>query len=171
MNDKSNIGTTEVNNNQATLRFTRTLAHPADVIWQALTDQAKFSVWFNAEAKFDARENGSIDVLSGPFHWTGAITTWQPTKVFEYEYNMAPSDEVPTGATTMMRWELTPAGDDTTLTFTHSGLGSTYGFAPGAHVVLDRLAAYLDGKELPDFMKYYEEIEPLYTVWNAEETK
>jgi len=39
------------------------------------------------------------------------------------------------------------------------------GFAPGTHVLLDRLEAQLDGQPLPQWMPRFEELMALYPQW------
>lgn len=78
---------------------------------------------------------------------------------------------MPKGASTIVTWTLTPKDGGTELHFSQSGLTSTYGFAPGTHVVIDRLEALLDHKELPDFGARFGQVEHLYPVWNAPEIK
>lgn len=160
-------GEVTIENGKATLRFVRHLQHTPEKVWQALTDGSKFGEWYNAEAEIDPKVGGMVSVSSGPFHWTGSVLTCQPYSIFEYEYNHAPVDEMPEGENTIVRWELEPSEGGTKLTFEQSRLSSTAGFAPGSHVTLDRLAAKLDGKAMPDFMQRYEEVESLYPVWTS----
>jgi uncharacterized protein YndB with AHSA1/START domain len=172
MNNNQQTGDVDITNDRATLKFTRFLAHPPKAVWEAITDPAEFNVWYNAEATIDARQGGTFAVLSGPFHWSGAIRTWEPPKVFEYEHNHEPvGDMMPKGEKTVVRWELSPSGEGTKLQFSQSNLTSVAGFAPGTHVVLDRLTARLDGKTLPDFNDRYNEVESLYPVWSAGDAK
>lgn len=167
MIDNAQVGNVEISAGRATISFTRMLAHPPSAVWEALTDPAHFNAWYNAAATIDGRVGGLFAVHSGPFHWTGPILAWEPPTLFEYEHNHEPCPEMPAGERTIVRWELSPAGEGTRLIFTQSRLSTIAGFAPGTHVVLDRLAASLDGQPLPDFMAHYAEVEPLYGTWKA----
>jgi uncharacterized protein YndB with AHSA1/START domain len=167
MKNTDQTGDVDINDNHATIRFTRTLAHSPKAVWEAITTPSEFNAWYNAKAMIDARVGGLFEVLSGPFHWSGPIIDWQPYARFTYEHNHEPCLEMPAGEKTIVSWELTPNGEGTQLTFTQSNLTSVAGFAPGTHVVLDRLSARLDGQPLPDFNNRYNEVEPLYPVWNA----
>lgn len=160
-------GEVKIENNKATLRFVRHLAHAPEKVWQALTDAKEFGQWYNAEAEIEPKVGGTVTVHSGPFTWTGPVLQYLPHHIFEYEHNHAPVEEMPEGENTVVRWELEPSDTGTTLTFTQSRLSSTAGFAPGSHVTLDRLEAQLDGKALPDFMQRYEEVDPLYPEWTS----
>lgn len=167
MYNNKQTGDVEITDGHATLRFTRFLAHKPAKVWGALTNSEEFGRWYNAEVTIDGRPGGSFTVHSGPFHWVGPILSWEPPKLFEYEHNHEPCAEMPNGENTVVRWELSPSGNGTMLTFTQSHLTSIAGFAPGTHVVLDRLAARLDGQQLPDFNDRYNEVEPLYPAWSA----
>lgn len=167
MNQDMQAGKVDTVNGQATLTFKRSLPYSTDVVWQALTDPGQFGKWYNAEAEIDPRVGGIFTVHSGPFTWHGPITVWDPPKQFQYEHNHEPVPEMPDGAQTMVTWTLVPKDNGTELTFTQSGLDSTAGFAPGAHVILDRLAAFVGGEAMPDFGNRFGEVEHLYPVWVA----
>ncbi len=171
MQDSQQAGHVDIQNDRATITFTRFLAHPPATVWEAITDPQEFGAWYNAEATIEPHEGGMFKVHSGPFHWGGAIRTWQPPKLFEYEHNHDPVAEMPKGEKTVVRWELEPVEGGTKLIFSQSNLTSVAGFAPGTHVVLDRLSARLDNAPLPDFNGRYNEVEPLYPVWSAPDGK
>jgi uncharacterized protein YndB with AHSA1/START domain len=159
-------GSVEIEGDTATLLFRRQLPHPADVVWQALTDPAQLREWYMTTAKIDGRPGGSVDMIAGPsrFHWTGRITAWEPMKVYEYEWNIDPTPEIPKGERSIVRWELAPSAGGTLLTLTHRRLSrqTAIGFAPGTHAFLDRLEALLDHARLPEWMTRYGEVKHLY---------
>src|SRR6185437_10688480 len=64
-------------------------------------------------ATIDGRLGGSFEVLSGPFHWTGPILARDPPTLLAYEHNHEPCPEMPSGARTIVRWELSPEGEGT----------------------------------------------------------
>ncbi len=167
MSQDMQTGTVDTADGHATLTFKRFLPYATDIVWRALTDPEQFGKWYNAETKIDPKVGGIFTVHSGPFTWGGAITIWDPPKQFQYEHNHEPVPEMPDGARTVVTWALAPKDNGTELTFTQSGLTSTAGFAPGVHVVLDRLAAFVEDKVLPDFGSRFSEIEHLYPVWTA----
>ena len=149
-----------------TLVFRRRLDHPPDVVWRALTEPSELANWYMTKAAVDGRNGGSVDFVSGPshLHVTGRIITWDPPKVFEHEWKVAPRGELPSGEDAVIRWELLPDGDGTMLHLEHRKLNreTALGFAPGTHAFIDRLEAHLDGKPLPDWQKRYQEVAPAY---------
>lgn len=77
-----------------TLKFKRYIAHPREVVWNALTDPKEIALWFNTKAIIDGRNDGSIDYISisapAGFHTTGRILVWDPPHIFEHEWHIAP---------------------------------------------------------------------------------
>jgi uncharacterized protein YndB with AHSA1/START domain len=170
MNTTADTGKVEIKDNRATITFTRLLKHPPEMVWEAITTPEDFSAWYNGKVAIEPRVGGMFELwTSGDFHWRGQILAWEPPRLFEYEHNHEPSKVLPTGADTIVRWELTPSNEGTLLTFTQSRLKSNFGFAPAMHVFLERLEAHLGGQEPPDFMKRFRKVMPLYPIWNAKE--
>jgi len=162
-------GQVQVDGAHASLHFVRRLRHGPERVWAALTDPAELKRWYMAQAEIDGRLGGSVAMTSGPaqFVWTGRILTWEPPRVFAYEFNAAPRPELPEGETTIVRWELVAHGDETELRLTHTRLTrpTASGFAPGTHALLDRLEAQLAGAPLPGFVERYAEVQALYPRW------
>lgn len=164
---KEQLGSVEIEDNRATLTFTRLVKASPEKVWNTLTNPAEFGIWYNATAEIEPRVGGTFVVHSGPFNWNGPILEWQPEKIFKYEHNHDAVPEMPSGASTTVTWTLVSKDNGTEVTFTQSGLPSTAGFMPGTHVVVDRLVAHAEDREMPDFGDYYNEVEPLYEVWDA----
>lgn len=160
-------GTVTTTDGRATLTFKRFLPHAVDTVWKALTDPEEFGKWYNATVEIDPKVGGIFTVHSGPFNWHGPIIIWDPPKKLQYEHNHDPVAEMPDGAHTVVEWTLEPKKNGTKLTFTQSGLSSTEGFAPGTHVVLDRLGAFMDGVTMPEFNDRFNDVEHLYPIWHA----
>ena len=81
---------------------------------------------------------------------------------------MGPHPHLPNGESeSVMRWELVEDADSTVLMVTHRRLtrGTAFGFAPGMHAFLDRLAAHLDGEKLPDWQQRYDAVKASYPAW------
>jgi uncharacterized protein YndB with AHSA1/START domain len=139
----------------ATLVFRRRLVHTPEAVWRAITDPAELSSWYLAEATIDGREGGTVDLYEGPYrlHVTGRILTWDPPRVFEHEWKVAPRPEFPSGEDSVIRWELRRDGEGTILHLEHRNLSlrTAVSFAPGVHGFLDRLEAQLGGHPLPDW--------------------
>ena len=150
----------------ATLTFQSRLSHPPEAVWAALTDPKQLSVWYMMQAAIDGRLGGSIDFSSGPgqFHVTGRILAWEPPRLLEYEWKIRPRQGMPSGEDGVVRWELVREGRETVLTLTHRNVTrqTAIGVAPATHVLLERLAAQLDGRPLPDMHRRFAEVRYQY---------
>src|SRR2546421_12861190 len=159
-------GTVTLEGEYATIPFERSIWPPIRVVWEALTESEHLARWYMTRARLDAREGGSIDYRSGPAqsHVTGKILVWQPPRVFEHEWNVEPRKELPKGEKSVVRWELTPDGDDTLLRITHKRLtrATAIGFVSGIHAFLDRLEDELDGSPLTDWAARVAEVRANY---------
>jgi uncharacterized protein YndB with AHSA1/START domain len=172
---ESRKGKVMVDGEQATITFRRILHHPPELVWEAITDPVELKGWLMCSfAKIEARTGGSIEMVSGPaqYHVKGKILVWDPPKVYEHEWKVDPVAEMPHGEDAIFRYELTREGDATLLTVTYRRLSrrTAGGFAPGAHALLDRLAAQLDHQPLPDWMSRFKEHLIYYPEW-SEKTK
>jgi uncharacterized protein YndB with AHSA1/START domain len=130
----------------AVLRHQRRLAHPPEEVWKALTNAADVMQWMQApRATIDGQPNGQVDIET-PLHITGRILTWEPPRVFEHEFQLAPSKLAPAGENAVLRYDLEPDGDGCllTMTFTRLTPATARLFTGGIHKGLDRLAAHLD---------------------------
>jgi uncharacterized protein YndB with AHSA1/START domain len=162
-------GTVTIEGDYATLRYERQLSHRREVIWKAITDPNELAGWFNTKAIIDGRNGGTIDFVNtvSGFHTIGRIMTWDPLRVFEHEWHIAPNPSLPGGEPeAVISWELKRDGDsdNTLLTLTYSRLtkSTSLRFAPGTHAYLDRLEASLNNEALPDWMQRFAEVKKLY---------
>jgi uncharacterized protein YndB with AHSA1/START domain len=168
MNTAAQAGQVEIKDNRATITFTRFLKHSPEIVWEAITTPEEFSSWYNGKVVIEGGVGGSFEIMTdGGFHWKGKILAWEPPTLLEYEHNHEPSKVLPSGADTIVRWELTPTNEGTTLSFTQSRLKSNFGFAPAMHVFLERLESHLSHQPQADFLQRFREITPLYPVWRA----
>jgi uncharacterized protein YndB with AHSA1/START domain len=169
-NDELRKGKVIIEGDQATIIFERLLRHSAERVWDAITNPSELKEWLMcSSAKIDGRAGGRIEMVSGPaqFHTTGKILTWDPPRVYEHEWKVAPGPPMPKGEEAIFRYELARQGDDTLLTVTYRRLTqqTARGFAPGTHVLLDRLEAQLDAQPLPSWMPRFEELRAIYPQW------
>ena len=162
-------GTVTIEGEYATLRYERRLSHPREVVWKAITEPRELAGWMNTKTVIDGSNGGTIDFINtvSGFHTTGRILAWNPKRVFEYEWHIAPNPSLPNGELqAIIRWELKQDGDsnDTLLILTHSRLTklTSLRFAPGWHAYLDRLEASLNTEVPPDWMQRFAEVKELY---------
>jgi uncharacterized protein YndB with AHSA1/START domain len=153
----SQKGEVIIEGDYATLKYERQLAHTREEVWKAITDPKELEMWLNKKAVIDGRDGGTIDFVTWPagFHTTGRILVWDPPRVFEHEWHTAPHPRLPNGeAEAVIRWELVRDGDSSTiltLTFSRLTKPTALRFALGMRAFLNRLAAQLDHRTLPDW--------------------
>jgi uncharacterized protein YndB with AHSA1/START domain len=135
---------------QPALRFERHYAQPMDRVWRAITEPDEMARWFpsnvegertpGAELRFvddaqraAAREQGEPTRDDGP-EFRGRVVVFDPPKVFSFTWGPE-----------LLRFELLPAGDGTTLVFTqllsHQSVAARN--ASGWHMCLGGLDALL----------------------------
>jgi len=162
-------GQIQTQGDRATLVFERRYPHPQGAVWDAITSPAQLAQWYMAKATIEPRVGGRVEMWTGPsqFHVQGRILRWDPPRVFEHEWHVEPRAELPQGERATIRWELSPVEGGTLLRLTHQSLtkGTALGFAPGTHVLLERLDAQLAGGKMPDWMQRYGEVASLYPAW------
>jgi uncharacterized protein YndB with AHSA1/START domain len=139
------------------LTFTRFLPHPPEKVWRAITEQEHLSAWFPARVEGERR-------TGAPLHFVfehdeappsdGAIIAFDPPAVFEFTWDVE-----------TLRFELTPDGGGTLLTFlnTFGELGKAARDAAGWHYCLELLGFVLDGEQpTDDAVLRWKTIHPLY---------
>jgi uncharacterized protein YndB with AHSA1/START domain len=164
-------GRATIEGETATLTFERFLPHAPEHVWDAIAKPEGLKDWLLCvEAKIDGRVGGSIELVSGPSRYrsTGRILRWDPPRLLEYEWKVAPLPEMPGGEDAIFRYELVPDGNATRLLVTYRKITkrTAPGFLPGLHAFLDRLEAQLDGLPLPDWMTRFAELRADYPPWN-----
>lgn len=164
-------GTLLDDGDHATLVFRRVYRHPPERVWDAIATPEGLREWLMCtHAVIDGRVGGRIELVSGPpgYHSTGAILAWDPPRLLEYEWNVAPVPEMPQGERATFRYELTPEGDATHVVVTYRRITrrTARGFLPGLHAFLDRLEAQLDARALPDWLQRFAELRAEYPEWS-----
>lgn len=123
--------------------FERKLQHPANAVWEAITDPEKLSIWFT-DIDMDPVEGGKMTIRFRDEQKTesfGKITKMIPNKLFEFLWE----DELAV-------WEIFPESDSSCrLVFTYSKVPEQYAMhvPVGWHVLLDQLETVLDGHTEP----------------------
>lgn len=158
------------NGEYATLTFRRSYRHAPEHVWDAIATPEGLREWLLCTyARIEGRVGGRIELVSGPaaYRSTGKILVWEPPRVLEYEWNVAPVPEMPRGEQSIFRYELTPYEDSTHLLVTYRRITrqTARGFLPGLHAFLDRLEAQLDEYPLPDWMALFDELCAEYPEW------
>ncbi|MGH3422995.1 MAG: SRPBCC family protein [Streptosporangiaceae bacterium] len=140
-------GALSAGNGNYVLRFERQLRHPANQVWDALTEPDALTHWFphvvdgdmslGGKLRFSFPAGGDYESLPG---FEGEVLEYDPPRLLEYSW----------GPDTL-RWELVPDGEGCLLIFTDtiSEQGKAARDGAGWHVCLDALAASLDGMAPP----------------------
>lgn len=168
----SKRGRAVIEGETATLEFERLLRHSPERVWEAISTPEGLADWLLcSEARIDGRVGGTIELVSGPprYRSTGKILRWDPPRVLEYEWKVAPVPEMPRGEDAIFRYELFPAEDGATrllVTYRNMTKSTARGFLPGVHAFLDRLEAQLNGQQLPDWMTRFTELRATYPEWS-----
>jgi uncharacterized protein YndB with AHSA1/START domain len=139
----AHLGVLERGSDGVTLRFTRRLAHPATKVWRALTEPEHLAAWFPTTVEGDLapgtmlRYNFRDMNLPG---FDGTVLACEPPRLLEFNWG----DE-------RLRFELTPDGQHTVLSFSASfaEIGRAARDAAGWHTCLDVLAYDLAGEKTP----------------------
>jgi uncharacterized protein YndB with AHSA1/START domain len=167
-------GTLLEDGEHATLTFHRVYHHAPEKVWEAISTPEGLRAWlFCSEALIEGHVGGRIEMTSGPpaYRSTGKILAWEPPRLLEYEWNVAPVPEMPRGERAIFRYELEPAaaGEATHLRVTYRRLTrqSARGFLPGLRAFLDRLEAQLDGRALPDWLERFGALRAEYPEWSG----
>ncbi len=127
------------------IRFRRRLPHPPQHVWDSLVDPDQQAVWVpgvrfeavvGAPVLFDFGDEGRAE---------GEVLVVAPPELIEHTW-LWPGEPPST-----VRWQLEPVDGGTLLVLTHRRLRPepAIDYSTGWHVMLDALAAHLDGREIP----------------------
>lgn len=123
------------------LRFSRELAHPADVVWRALTEPEQLAAWFpqhvSGEWRVGARLHFGSQLVPD---FDGEVLQVNEPRLLEFRWG-----------TDVLRFEITPTAEGCmlTLTDTFTEQGKAARDAAGWHVCLDALEKALGGTDAP----------------------
>jgi uncharacterized protein YndB with AHSA1/START domain len=159
------MGSVRRDGDKLALCYERTLAHPPEKVWRALTESDNLQHWFPADIVGERRAGAQVQLPFWPegakesaatlaeagvdtsdFDFDevlpGEIRSWDPPKLFELVWGN------PAGVADVLRFELEPTDDGTRLVFTtwpgEPGPMGNAGTAAGWHVCLDALESVLD---------------------------
>jgi len=143
---------------QPTLTFERSLSHPVDRVWRALTDPADLEHWFPSKVLVEELLPGAEMTfefedmpLDAPSTMGGRVTDFEPPRLFAFYWG---EDH--------LRFELEPAGDDSgcalRLMVALGTRDKAARDAAGWHVCLDRLVTRLgEASDSGEWRDYYDE--------------
>jgi uncharacterized protein YndB with AHSA1/START domain len=139
------------------LRFTRTLSHPQEKVWRAITEPDHLAHWFPTTIEGE-RAAGARLTFSFPEGrmppMEGEMLAWEPPSLMEFVWG-----------TDIVRLELRPTGGGTVLTLldTVDEHGKAARDAAGWHVCLDSLTVHLGGgQDAREAMGKWKEVHPHY---------
>ncbi|MDQ3696337.1 MAG: SRPBCC family protein [Chloroflexota bacterium] len=146
--ERSRYGTVHEHAEGYQLRFERQLLHPAEKVWAALTDPARLAQWL-APGELELTLGGRVSLAftDGDGVIDGRVTAIAPPRLLEFTWTDKDDD------LGFVRWELMADDGGTRLVLTHTLPESARPFVlpslAGWHLMLERLAALLDGQPLP----------------------
>jgi predicted 3-demethylubiquinone-9 3-methyltransferase (glyoxalase superfamily)/uncharacterized protein YndB with AHSA1/START domain len=96
---------------RAVLRFERTLLHPPERVWAALTELDELRHWHPSPFELQRRAGGAVTFLppQGNAFGDGEVTEYEPPRLLAHSWG---EDH--------LRWELQPSGSGTLLVLTHT---------------------------------------------------
>src|SRR5687767_7244813 len=122
------------------LRFERTLAHPPEKVWRALTEPEHLAAWFPSDIEGDREAGAKLRFVfrngEGPPS-DGEMLIYVPPSTLEFCWEQE-----------ILRFALRPEGEGCVLTFvdTFDELGKASRDGAGWHACLDVLADHLAGR-------------------------
>ena len=151
------LGELDRNGDRWELRFTRTLAHPPEKVWRAITEPEHLRAWFPADIEGERAAGAPLRFVfredEGP-PIDGEMVAYDPPSVLELRWG----DE-------LLRFELRAEGAGTVLTFvnTFDELGKAARDAAGWHACLDVLEHVVAGTTAPwDPQERWGDVHPRY---------
>ena len=128
---------------QPQLVFTRILPHAPEKVWNALTEPDRLEAWFPDRIEGTIEPHGKLRFFADEhdFSFDGEVLEFEPLRLLEIRWG-----------TDILRFELRPTGDGTTLviTDTFDELGKAARDGAGWHECVDFLVIDLAGG-IPEF--------------------
>lgn len=140
--------TLSTENGRTVLRMQRSLRHPVEKVWRAITEPRELAGWFPAAVELDLRLDGPITFTfeqdpgaPADTQSRGVIRAYEPPRLIEYTWG----DEV-------LCWELTPADDGCVLhlTATYDDRPGSASFTSGWILCFDALERVLGGSAVQE---------------------
>ena len=140
------------------IRFERTYARPVETVWSALTEPERLADWMGV-SHVEPHVGGRFDTIQdSAAPSTGKVVAWEPPKILEFTWSNKDAPD------SVIRYELTPAGQSTRLVFTQRGVlpGRSALMMPGWQWLFDRLANVLESKDGTASGKSWSEWQQVY---------
>lgn len=153
------VGTIEQVGEEYTVLLERDYPVDIESVWRALVEPEKLRRWL-AEVTIDGRVGGSFDIDFGSETSGGAILSYDPPRVLEFEWGGS-------GEPSVVRFDLEVSDRGTRLRLTHTRQTAKMaaGTGPGWHAHLDVLGILLEGGDFDldsDYGDLYVAAKPRY---------
>jgi uncharacterized protein YndB with AHSA1/START domain len=141
--DEQDYGRLERDHERAIVRYKRRLPHPPSKVWRALTEPEHLAAWFpttiDGERALGAQLQFRFTGMDLP-PMEGEMLAFEPPSLLELRWGPD-----------LLRFDLEPDGEGTTLMFTATmeELGKAARDGAGWHACLERLAHDLAGEQAP----------------------
>lgn len=158
-----------------------TVKAPVSAVWKAWTSNEGVTSFFAPEAEVDARPDGAFHIYMDPYGKPGLkgadtmqVLAVEPEQLLSFTWNAPPHLPQARSQRTVVILRFAPSGDNTELTLTHLGWGST-GEWPQARAyfekawpkVLKNLQTRFETGKPYDWTAWREQLKQ----WHAEEGK
>jgi len=146
------LGTYKDLGDKVEVRFEHRFHYPIQRVWNAISDPVEIAKWM-ATGILEPQPGGKVALhfnheteFGKEYDIEGAVRVFDPPRVLEYTWGLGSPPDI-------VRWELTPDGDGTMLTFTHllHDPNMQKSVLPGWHSWIERLEPSLDQGQLPLF--------------------
>lgn len=167
--DEFNKGQIYISADFATLTFERIFHYSQQIVWDAITNPEQLKKWYLCSTvSLEPNERGMIELRSEvtEYNIRGNVVIWEPPYVFEYQGNIEPGVSFETGGQNapVFRYGLVEENGSTLFSVKYElQPQEVYNWAPVVQVLLERLEALLDKRELPEWSTRFAQISDLYS--------
>ena len=151
------LGSLEEQDGRWQVRFTRTLPHPPEKVWRAITEPEHLRAWFPTTVDGERAAGAALRFTfpdgEGP-EFDGTMLAYDPPSLLEFAWGPD-----------VLRFELRPEGSGTVLTLvdTVAEKGKAARDGAGWHACLELLEYEVAGEEpAPETKNRWAEVHPLY---------
>jgi uncharacterized protein YndB with AHSA1/START domain len=152
------LGTYRRDGDHIDVRFERRYPRPVETVWKALTDPERLADWMG-KSVVEPRVGGRFEtMLEGLKPMRGRVLVWDAPTTLELQWSNGHAPD------STVRYELTPEGGGTRLTFTHRHMpfAASALMMPGWHVYFERLGSALEDRTPPDMPSRWRAVQAIY---------